>query len=132
MEYKLFLDDIRNPKDVLNYIDNDIYSLNNWVIVRNYDEFVQTIEKNGLPTIISFDHDLAYDHYLDDNQNGDIDYDNLTEKTGYDCAKWLVDYCIIKMSKITSRCYVHSMNPVGKVNIETLLHNFNKHINYVK
>ena len=98
---KLYLDDIRNPKT------------EGWDIVRNYDEFVNWIEKNGVPNEISFDHDL-----------GESD-----EKTGYDCAKWLCEYCWI-IGLPLPEFNVHSANVVGKENIEGILKNFEKKFNY--
>jgi len=97
---KLFLDDIRNPED------------DSWDIVRSYDEFVDYILKNGIPDVISFDHDL-----------GRFDYEE--EKTGYDCAKFLAIYAMDNnhMNFINTR--VHSQNPVGRKNIEKFMHNFN-------
>ena len=65
--YNLFLDDVRNPKDCCQYMpDAKFYFNSEFVIVRNYDEFVNFIRKNGLPNIISFDHDLADEHYSSD------------------------------------------------------------------
>lgn len=49
----------------------------------------------------------------------------FSEKTGYDCAKWLVDYCIDNKLTLPKHVYVHSMNPVGKKNIQMLFTNFN-------
>ena len=43
MTKALFLDDIRIPKDVYEYIKNDIYLSVDWDIVRNYNDFVQYI-----------------------------------------------------------------------------------------
>ena len=43
MNYNLFLDDFRNPKDVYNYLRQPIYISVDWEIVRNYDEFVKII-----------------------------------------------------------------------------------------
>ena len=45
------------------------------------------------------------------------------EKTGYECAKWLVDYCIKNGLKCPDY-YCHSMNPVGKDKIVGLLGSF--------
>ena len=59
MSYHLFLDDARKPSDV-KWIE---LPLVNWTIVRNYKEFVETIIKNGIPTTISFDHDLSMADY---------------------------------------------------------------------
>lgn len=60
---KLYLDDYRYPKLSFDYTNNSIYNDKDWDIVTNYDEFVNYIQKNGLPNLISFDHDLAGEHY---------------------------------------------------------------------
>ena len=75
--------------------------------VYDYEGFTEFISRNGLPDFISFDHDLGW------------------EKTGYDCAKWLVEFCLDK-NLILPEFQVHSQNPVGKENIEALLNNFKK------
>lgn len=115
----LFLDDIRYPHEVYRYTKQDIFLKNDWYIVRNYDEFVTRITEKGLPNWVSFDHDLADQHYLKPDS---LDY---TEKTGYDCAKWLVEYCLENHADLPE-FYCHSMNPVGKENILSLLENFKK------
>lgn len=134
---KLFLDDIRVPKDAIGLVPsnmNQFYWENNWVVVKNYDEFRNYIEKNGLPDFISFDHDLADFHY-------DLkpeDYDSMSEddmvrkfgsmeKTGFDCAKWLVDWCLENSLKLPD-FVVHSANPIGKQNIQSYLYNAKKHL----
>ena len=108
MSYNLFLDDLRDPNLFLN-------DTKTWVVVRTYNQFVETITKQGLPNFISFDHDLADEHY-----EGIVDYDNYKEKTGYDCAKWLVEYCM-KTNQSLPEWQVHSMNPVGRININMIL-----------
>jgi len=119
--YNLFLDDVRDPNKFL----DDVRS---WVIVRNYNSFVRTIEKEGLPAFISFDHDLAWEHYPKcDVKIGVISYDSYRERTGYDCAKWLVEFCM-KTEQALPEFQVHSMNPVGKRNIEVLLSGYKKTI----
>jgi hypothetical protein len=126
MTYNLYLDDFRNPIDSAYYRGEAIYAHEEWVIVRNYDEFVKCIQENGLPEIISFDHDLADTHY--DNQDhvdGDY-YDIVTEKTGYHCAKWLIDYCIDNNKKLPARILIHSMNPAGSQNIKSLFESYLK------
>lgn len=131
MSYKLFLDDIRNPNSFLK-------DINTWVVVRNYNDFVKIIKERGLPEFISFDHDLSYEHYpifdafealaegrkIRDLKN--IPYDTYEEKTGYHCAKWLIDHCIEKKEKLPDY-QVHSMNTVGAENIRKLLEGFKKH-----
>ena len=134
MGYLLFLDDIRVPLDCCTYMMNrDFYQNNKFVIVRDYNEFTNYIETNGLPDIISFDHDLADGHYTpeylwDDYEKSKAwqDAQVHTEKTGYECAKWLIDYCIDKGLKCPN--YIsHSMNPVGRDNIIGVLDNFKKY-----
>ncbi|MBV8326353.1 MAG: hypothetical protein JO178_08590 [Chryseobacterium sp.] len=88
-----------------------------WHIVRNYEEFVNRILEKGLPEIISFDHDLGDEHELKNNAR------KWLEKTGYDCAKWLTEYCMDHYLDLPM-FYCHSMNPVGKENIISLLKNF--------
>jgi hypothetical protein len=127
----LFLDDIRNPVDVLNYINNPMYK-EYWNVVRNYDQFVEYIEKNGIPDVISFDHDLADEHYRPSMYNPDGHYSGyytdgtFTEKTGYDCAKWLIEYCMEAGIDVPTTVLVHSMNPIGKLNIISLFNTYNK------
>lgn len=113
----LFLDDIRYPIETYHYTKQDIFLRKNWYIVRNYEQFVNRILEKGLPEMISFDHDLADEHYLKPDSR------EFVEKTGYDCAKWLIDYCMDHDAEL-QKFYCHSMNPVGKENIESLLKNF--------
>ena len=129
---KLFLDDIRNPKDCANGLVpshlNKFYWENDWFIVRSHNEFVDWIKKNGLPDFISFDHDLADAHYTIDYSDINWPYTNPdVEKTGYDCAKWLGNYCLDN-HKILPDYIVHSQNPVGKLNIQGYLDNVKKFI----
>lgn len=117
MSYNLFLDDVRMPYIVGDYIMpwklKALYRLERWDIVRNYKEFVAFIESNGIPDVVSFDHDLADAHYDPDTWKEHFKYE---EETGLDCAKWLIQYCK-KQGKPLPVCYCHSMNPVGKENI---------------
>ncbi len=121
---KLFLDDYRQPEELnaISQYKDPIYADNDdWVVVKSYDEFVKTIEEQGVPELVSFDHDLADMHYGITT----FDYNTIEEKTGYHCAKWLIDYCIEK--KIPYPKYeVHSFNVVGSKNIEMLIQNFIK------
>ena len=115
----------------------------NWKVVRNYEEFVDLVSKTGLENIetISLDHDLgpiAMSEYFNNvSPNYKLDYNNIIEeKTGYDCAKWLVDYYYEKYDKEVSRnekrnsgilfprIYTHSANPIGSANIMGYVNNF--------
>lgn len=127
---KLFLDDIRQPKDACHIVSNPkIYWDSDWSTVKNYVEFCEWIKTNGLPDIVSFDHDLADIHYeIDFDDWNDATADQLgVEETGLDCAKWMVNYCITN-NVILPEYYVHSANPVGRKNIKSYLDNAKKHL----
>ena len=126
----LFLDDIREPEHAYEYTKQEIFLKQKWEVVRNFDEFKSYIEKNGMPFFISFDHDLADTHYTPEHLWTDYDKSKEwqdkqvhKEKTGYECAIWLVDYCMDNNLKLPSY-YCHSMNPVGKDKIVGLLQSF--------
>lgn len=141
-KYNLFLDDVRIPYDAFNYTKDTDFSLKEWSIVRNYDEFVKFITSNYtnrkmFPGLIAFDHDLADEHYYpletsdeyqDRKRVNDIDgfyNEKFKEKTGYHCAKWLIDFCLDNNLELPNfKC--HSMNPSGRENILGLLNNFKK------
>ena len=120
MKYKIYLDDVRTPID------------QTWVVVRSYEEFVNKVNEIGLENIefISLDHDLgdsAMDEWLyRTTKNYQINYDNITEKTGYDCAKWLVEQWLD--GKPLVDVYTHSANAIGSANIMGYINNY-RHIN---
>ncbi|PWK00955.1 hypothetical protein BC749_102523 [Flavobacterium araucananum] len=109
MKYKLFLDDIRDVNMVYKKLTND-----DFVIVRNFDDFKKVISKNGLPELISFDNDLG----LDEN-------DNIAED-GYAAAKWLVYESGFDLENL--KFNVHSANPVASQQIQSLLDNYIRHL----
>jgi len=76
--------------------------------IDNYAHFIDYLYHNPLPDAICFDHDLG------------------EEKTGYDCAKYLVDLCMNMHLKLP-KWAIQSSNPVGKIDIDTLLKNYQKH-----
>ncbi len=117
MSYYLFLDDIRDPSWV-HWMKLPARPDDQWVIVRDFDAFTATILENGLPTFVSFDHDL--------DQEGGVEISVC--KTGMDCARWLVDYCLDNDLTLPDFS-VHSYNPPGRANIEGLLEGFRKHQN---
>jgi hypothetical protein len=55
-------------------------------------------------------------------KNYTINYDNITEKTGYDCAKWLVNQWL--NGKPVVRVVTHSANAVGSANIMGYINNY--------
>ena len=118
----IFLDDERYPIDVT-WIKLPDYK---WDIIRNYPEFVKYIQTHGVPEFLSLDHDLGSEHYGNFSMNESgyfIDYSKFSEKTGYDCAKFLVDECI-RLDKDVPDYVVHSMNPIGKQNIISYLESY--------
>jgi hypothetical protein len=129
---KLFLDDERDPIQCASYmsrrgIDVRIYH-ENWDIVRSYGEFVNYINTNGLPDLISFDHDLGDVPELKKTLKFDdyFDKDNDREYNGLDCAKFLIDYCMDN-KLLLPKYIVHSYNPTGAENIKGLLDNYKKY-----
>ena len=126
MKTALYLDDVRTPIETLP-------GYKPWNVVRNYDEFAKWIIENGIPDLISFDHDLGEEHMNDyysqfARQGYQIpDYESYKEKTGLDCAKFVVEYCQ-KMNVPLKQCCVHSHNPVGARNIQSFINGFHKHM----
>ena len=116
MKTILWLDDIRDPfnntewKMVIQYLKEEYLEIEDEpceiIWAKTQSEFENYIKENGLPDLISFDNDLGIG-------NGE----------GYDCAKWLVEYCMDN-DKELPEWYVHSANPVARENIEKLLDNF--------
>ena len=123
--YNLFLDDIRNPIDVLTYISDDVYEALKWRVVRSYDEFIQYIIDNGMPSLISLDHDLADEHYIAFQNKSDMKYRDFNEKTGYEALKWVCTHVLDNNIKIP-KVKFHSQNTVGVLNMSSYLTNFLK------
>jgi hypothetical protein len=118
----IYLDDVRVPVKVRE-------DEQDWVVVRSYDEFVETISRIGIDNVelVSLDHDLgpqATRHFLRSTTKTSVfDYDKVAEKTGYDCAKWLVNYAIDNGKRLPM-VVVHSANPVGSANIMGFVNNY--------
>ena len=113
----LYLDDVRTPTD------------NRWKVVRSYDEFVAHIKMNGLEKYetISLDHDLGdtamNEYYNNVHPNYTLDYNNITEKTGLDCCKFLVAESMNTKIPLP-QIYVHSANPIGSGNMMGYINNY--------
>ncbi len=113
----LYLDDVRIPTE------------GDWEVVRNYDEFVAHIKMNGLESyeVISLDHDLGesamQEYYTNVKPNYELDYKRIDEKTGMDCARFLVAESITKNIPLP-QIYVHSANPIGTHNILGYINNY--------
>ena len=130
----LWLDDFRNPfeDDWLNF--SPISRPYDCIWVKSYSEFTKWIVNNGLPDAICFDHDLGMEVALTARANGMSKRKSRglkqLEKTGYDCAKWLVEYCLDNNLKLP-KWNIQSANPVGKDNINGLLLSFSKNVNQI-
>jgi hypothetical protein len=108
MNWKLYLDDIRTPDDPT------------FMIVRTVNDAQKLIHLLGMPTFISFDHDLGMD-----------DEGNLL-LSGYDFVKWLVEMDMegIFILPEDFDFIVHSQNPVGAKNIREYLRSYLSFRNY--
>ena len=129
---KIYLDDVRTPKD------------KDWIVVRDYHQLVNLVQNVGIKNIetISLDHDLGdsamNEYHTNVSPNFKLDYNNISEKTGYDAAKFLVDEFYSKYPERLTMDYstkkeepvmfpivvVHSANPIGSANIMGYINNF--------
>lgn len=86
------------------------------VWIKDYRSFVEFVKNEGkhIPlTYISFDHDLG------EGENG------------YDCAKFLVNWCIDNDYLVPDYA-IHSANPVGRENIKSIFESYRKIKEYGK
>jgi hypothetical protein len=114
---RLYLDDVRTP------LGDD------WIIARNYDEFVEQIKLHGLGRfeVISLDHDLGegamVEYYTNVKNNYILDYNNIEERTGMDCCRYLVAESMNEKIPLP-QIYVHSANPIGSANMMGYINNY--------
>ena len=120
----LWLDDQRNPNEYFkkpkltsgawvrnnDYYQSNVFNQNtpNFVWVKNLKEFSNYIIKNGMPQMISFDHDIKPKGFKGEHENG------------ADCAQWIVNYCK-KNNLSLPKCFVHSANKSKRINVENIL-----------
>lgn len=127
----LWLDDIRNPREDNWLVFSPIEQPFEVIWVKSYAEFVSWISQNGLPDAICFDHDLGLDVKISLREKGFSKkksrrmYKEMNEKNGYDCAKWLIEYCIDTNLPLP-KYNIQSANPVGKANIDGILKSYSK------
>lgn len=134
MKTLLWLDDIRDPfdKDFTPYVAlynpflNEPHKVE-WV--KNYAKFTEYIVLYGIPDAISFDHDLADEHYQMDTNPEDY-----KEETGMDCVKFLCNIIDYNNTNYSTNyklpiCIFHTANPAGKANMQTYIENAKKHLN---
>ena len=120
MKKKIYLDDVRSPKD------------KSWLVVRNYEDFVKLVTEVGFENIdvISLDHDLGdtamEEWHKNVYHNYELNYDNITEKTGMDCTKWMVEQWLD--GKPVVDVVIHSANAIGSANMMGYINNY-RHLN---
>ena len=122
---KIYLDDVRTPLD------------GSWTIVRNYYQFIELISSINFNEIevISFDHDLddsaMLEYHKNTKYNNTINYQNIIEKTGLDCVKFLIDF-VIENNYTLPTITIHSFNPIGSLNMKSYIESYLKSINQHK
>lgn len=100
MTYRLFIDDERSPPRG---------GENDWVIARSSAEAKQVVRDRGVPSFISYDHDLG------------------GNDTSMNFIWWLIgSYLDGTIQSFPINYGVHSQNPVGARNIQYLLDGFIK------
>ena len=126
--YNLFLDDVRSPFDCYVYKKDERYVKCEWVIVRSHDEFVEKIDsmwdQKLFPSLVSFDHDLADEHYISAMYDGVEEYNRVAKSftipTGRRSAEYLVSFCKTNLLVLPD-CMIHTMNPAGEQRIKNAL-----------
>jgi hypothetical protein len=110
----IFLDDIRIPSmshNVSKGLGVDYSDKDKWVIVRDYFDFVDLVDKHfDEIDLISFDHDLAC-------------YKDGVEYTGKSAVDYVINYCL-DHNKEFPDWYAHTDNTSGKRNIVGAVLNF--------
>jgi hypothetical protein len=65
------------------------------------------------------------EYYTNVKNNYELNYDNILEKTGMDCCKFLVAESMNKNIPLP-QIYVHSANPIGSANMMGYINNYFK------
>lgn len=112
----VWIDDLRNPRDTQwkRFITQNFRNVtfDDVVWCHSYDEFMTYMNAHGIPRYVSFDHDLA-------------DTQLTQERTGYTCAKSIIDACLDANVDVPQYA-IQSSNPVGARNIASLMDNYHK------
>ena len=90
--------------------------------IRNYDDFVDHIQINGMPDMISFDHDLGDDVARAKVANGmskrRARREKRLTKSGHECLKYVLS---LKTDQKLPTIFIHSSNPEGVKDMEDTL-----------
>ncbi len=108
-EWRLFLDDERDPTPDLGHVD----------IARDCDEAISLVEEFGVPSLISFDHDL-----------GRLPGSKIAKPVATNFLHWLIEMDLDGELKLidVKRVIVHSANFSGASNIIGLWDGYAKEI----
>ena len=122
--YYLFLDDARLPRQVTwEKLPENVP----WVHARSYSDFVQAIEKFGVPKFVAYDCDLCEEHYeayFKLAEKYSLQYLDFKNKCGIHCLQYLLDVC--KKKQINHPAYViHTMNNHAKPFMDNMITQFN-------
>lgn len=106
MKTVIFLDDFRKPEQCFDTSQCIVFC------AATFDEFVDVLNR----TYNEFNRvdEIWFDHDLGENAG-----------SGYDCAKYLVEFCIEKNMPLPEY-HIQSNNPVGKLDIDSYLRSFLK------
>lgn len=116
----ILIDDERNFEDIKWIGYNNVSEV---IVLRTFKQFKDYV--NNLSTIK--DSFFTFDHDLQDFYNKPYS-DRLYEYTGLDCAKYLIEAIMDRPElDIKDLNYVtHTMNPVGRENIESYIESYKK------
>lgn len=117
MRYKIFLDDVLNPEDVvekmLNSTHAEKYKDDNWLIARSYEDFIHIVTKNyadeKVLDFVSFGHDLSEE--------------DADERSGYDCAVWLAAFSV-ELKQVFPPFEIHTRNLEGGEKMNSYIKKF--------
>jgi len=127
----LLLDDIREPEHCYIFEEDKTLqqysgiSNSKWDVVRSYEEFVEYVEKFGIPHVVSFDNDLVNCCDTDIPQGDLVELYSMMNwrgskyKTGAHCADWLCDRCK-RLQHPLPTYYVHSANSAARPIIKSI------------
>jgi hypothetical protein len=105
--WKLFLDDIREPSYVYRDSDDPEVHPSVWTVARSTEEAKAMVQAKGMPSLISFDHDLGGN-------------DTAMVFLGWLAREYWDGESPIPMWKI------HSDNPVGRQNIRSFMRSWHE------
>ena len=109
MTYKLFLDDIRDPRTTPAYFGFDDDFFKDMVIARSYDEAAKILHRNGLPYVLLLDYHLGDNNY-----------------SGFDVVKHFISKAEIDPSELDPdfKYYIHTDSQVCGLLMEKALKKF--------